>query len=75
MSKLKNRFRFKPNIMDALFKKCWSVRELARQAGTSDCAAYRALEGKFLNLTTVGKIAAALEINALDYLEDKLKDS
>lgn len=62
-------------ILPVFFEKRWSARKLARRAGVTCSTAQQALEGKRIHLATVAKIAAALEINALDYFEDNVKDS
>ena len=69
-------FKFnREKILPVFFKKRWTMREFAKRAGVTQPTAKKAVWGLPIQPCVIGKIAAALEINALDYLEDKLKDS
>lgn len=69
-------YRFnRDKILPVFFEKRWRMYELAERAGVSQLTAKKAVWGLPIQSRVVGKIAAALEINALDYLEDNLKDS
>ena len=68
-------FRFtRQKILPLFLQKRMTVAELARRAGISNQTAQRAVEGKKVGAVIVSKVADALGINALDFIEEREKN-
>lgn len=62
-------FRYKRELILPYFlSKRMTVSELARRAGISHQSAQRAVEGEAVSAVIIGKVAEALDFNAMDYL-------
>ena len=67
-------FKFSRKLILPLFlERRMTVAALARNAGVAHQSAQRALDGKLVSATIVGKICAALEIDAVKFLEPPSK--
>ena len=51
-------------------KKQWSIERLAAEAGVSPDVVYRAMRGSKPTLATVGKIAAALDVDPGELMQE-----
>ena len=64
-------FRYKRElILPHFLQKRMTVAELARKAGISHQSAQRAVEGEAVSAVIIGKVAEALDFNAMDYLDN-----
>lgn len=65
-------FRFnRERILPHFLKQKMTVAELARKAGISHASAQRAVEGEAVSAVIVGKVAQALDFDAMGFLERK----
>ena len=63
-------FRFnRERILPYFLQKQWTVAELARKAGVAHRTAQRAIEGEAVAAPLIGKIANALGIDAMEFLD------
>ena len=65
-------FRFKrEKILPLFLQRKMTVSELARRAGISNQTAQRAVEGEKVGAVIISKIADALNIDALNFIEER----
>lgn len=63
-------FRYKrERILPYFLQKRMTIAELARKAGISHQSAQRAIEGEAVSAVIIGKVAEALDFNAMDFLD------
>ena len=68
-------FKFtRQKILPLFLQKRMTIAELARRAGISNQTAQRAVDGKKVGAVIVSKVADALGINALDFIEERGKN-
>lgn len=64
-------FRFKrERILPYFLQKQWTVAELARKAGIAQGSAQRAVNGNSVAAPIIAKVADALGIDPMEFLED-----
>lgn len=64
-------FRFdRVKILELFLSKCLGVAVLARRAGVGYVSAMRAVNGEPVGAKIIAKVAAALEVNPVDFLAE-----
>ncbi len=68
-------FRFtRQKILPLFLQRRMTIAELAHRAGIANKTAQRAVDGEKVSAVVVGKVADALGINALDFIEERGKN-
>lgn len=64
-------FRFdRVKILELFLSKCLGVAVLARRAGIGYSSALKAVNGEPVGASIIAKVAAALEVNPVDFLAE-----